>query len=551
MLANVFTKTIRDRWKGPAIASVGLATLLLFGMMVYRDFDLSLYTNMPEAVRALMNIGDDVDASGLAYGAIYSSYGALTLAGLALSMGSASIAGEERKGTIGLLLGNPQSRTHVLLSKAASMVTLTGLGALVLWGAGRAAPAILRVDITGMHVGALALHMFVISIFFGFLAMAIGGWTGQRGKASGMTAGILVLSFFAVGIFPFIEGLESVAKAFPWYYYDGGRSVTNGVHWGHLGVLIGGSAVLAVVSVIGVRRRDLREQGVAVTLLDRLRANPHTQKVMERLAGSARVSRISAKTLSDHQTLLIAVGYILFLMGAIIGPFYLLIDEALKDFADQFPEALLAMVGYADMSTPAGWYQTENFSLTVPIALIVVTTVIGARALAGEEARRTMGLLLANPISRSRIVLEKTLTMFIAALVLGVLTFGGTALGSLMAGLGMDMANIAATALLATLLALVFGGVALALSGGTGQTKIATFGTAGIALTLFILNAFLPLSDSLAGLAQWSPFYYYLTSDPLNTGMHWGHAGVLAALTIGLVGVALALFQRRDLRQTG
>ena len=67
----------------------------------------------------------------LAYGAIYTSYGALTLSSLALSMGSASIAGEEKKGTMGLLLGNPKSRTHVLVAKAANvcimaMTTLCG-----------------------------------------------------------------------------------------------------------------------------------------------------------------------------------------------------------------------------------------------------------------------------------------------------------------------------------------------------------------------------------------------------------------------------------------
>ena len=551
MLANVFTKTIRDRWLAMAIGVATLVSFLLLGMWTYRDIDLSLYTEMPAAIREMMGITSDSDAGGLAYGAMYSSYGALTLAALALSMGAASIAGEERDGTIGLLMGNPLSRTRVLLCKAASMVALTGLGALVLWAAGLAVPAMLDVDVTAMHVGALVLHMFVIAIFFGFLAMAIGGWTGNRGMASGTTAGMLVLSFLAVGIFPFIAGWESVAKAFPWYYYDSGRPITNGVHWTHLGLLVGSSAILAALAVVGLRRRDLKEHGVAVTLMDRLRNNPRTQKLIERLAGSARVSRISAKTISDHQTLLIAVGYIVLLMGVAMGPFYLLIDDAVKGFADQFPEVLLAMIGYADMGTAAGWYQTENFSMTIPIALIVVTTVIGARALAGEEAWRTMGLLLANPISRTKVVVEKTLAMLTAAIVVGVLSFVGTAMGSLLAGLGMDMGAIAATSLLATLLGLVFGGVALALSAATGRVKTAVYGTTGMALSFYLLNSFLPLNDGLAGYARWSPFYYYLTSDPLNNGMHWGHAGVLAALTVGLIGLSIVLFERRDLRQVG
>jgi hypothetical protein len=46
-----------------------------------------------------------------------------------------------------------------------------------------------------------------------------------------------------------------------------------------------------------------------------------------------------------------------------------------------------------------------------------------------------------------------------------------------------------------------------------------------------------------------SPFYYYLTSDPLVNGMHWGHGAALIALTAGLTALSTVLFERRDLRQ--
>ncbi len=206
MLSNVFTKTVRDRWKAMAIGSVTLAALFFFGMSVYRDIDISLYTSLPDVLLSLMNIPKDADVGSLAYGAIYTSYGALTLAALALVMGAGSIAGEERNGTLGLLLGNPKSRTQVLLSKAGSMVLLTVLGALVLWGAGRLAPVVLDVSVAGIDVEALLVFMAVNALFYGFLAMAIGAWTGKRGLASGATAGIMVISFVAVGLLPLVEG---------------------------------------------------------------------------------------------------------------------------------------------------------------------------------------------------------------------------------------------------------------------------------------------------------------------------------------------------------
>jgi ABC-2 type transport system permease protein len=101
------------------------------------------------------------------------------------------------------------------------------------------------------------------------------------------------------------------------------------------------------------------------------------------------------------------------------------------------------------------------------------------------------------------------------------------------------------------LLGLVFGALALALSAATGRGKVAVFGSIGVASVSYLAASFLPLSESLAGYTKWLPFYYYLSSDPLLRGMDWGHGGILAGLTLGLVVLSVILFQRRDLRQTG
>ena len=355
MMATVFTKTIRDRWKGSVIGAVTLGLFLLMGMAVYRNIDLTIYTDLPEALRALINIPADADIGSLCYGAIYSSYGALTLAAIAISLGSASIAGEERNGTLGLLLGNPRSRTYVLVSKTASLVLLVALGAVILWGAGRAVPAVLDVDIAGMHVGALVLHMSVNALFYGFMALAIGAWTGRGGFASGVTAGVMFVAFFTAGLFPVVEVLENLARVSPWYYFEASQPVVNGISWGHLGVLLAGVALFGAVALMGINRRDLRGQNSGVTLLDRLRANPRTKRVVDRLAGSTRVSRIWIKTASDHQGLLIVTAGMMFaMMGVMIGPMYSLIDDRLIDFADAFPDTLLALFGGGDMSTAEG-----------------------------------------------------------------------------------------------------------------------------------------------------------------------------------------------------
>ncbi len=552
MLANVFTKTTRDRWKAPVIAVASLALLFFFGMMTYRDIDLSIYTNLPEAFRQLFGISEDTGVASLAYGVILGGYGALTVTAIALAMGATSFAGEERNRTIGLLLGNPKSRTAVLISKAASMVVLTAAMTLFLWVVGLVTPVLLDVSIAGMHVGALTFHLFAISLFFGFLALAIGAWTGSPGVAAGATAGVLFVSFMAVGLFPLVEGFEDLAKAFPWYYFNASKPENNGVNWGHIAVLAIGTIAFAGTAIVGVNRRDLKDQASGVSLIDRLRDHPLTHKVADRLAGSTRVSRIWIKTASEHQGLLLVVAVLMFaFMGVLIGPMYNLIDEAMASLAEAFSPELLALFGGGDMASPEGWYQIETFGMMAPIAVMVVTVTIGARALAGEEERNTMGLLLANPIRRSTVIYQKTAAMVLYAVVVGFATWAGVVVGSLLGNLGMSVGNIGATCLLVTLLGLVYGALALALGAATGRTRIATFGAVGLALVAFVANGLLPFNESLSGLVKWQPFYYYLSSDPLMNGMNWGHGAVLTGLTVALIALSVVLFQRRDLRQTG
>lgn len=552
MVSNIFVKTMRDRWLGWAIAAVSIALLLLFGMAVYRGIDLSVYASLPEAFRSLIGIGDDIDAGGLAVNAMFGGTGAIVMASLALAMGGSAIAGEERDGTMGILLSNPKSRTYVLLSKAAALVLLIGAATVVLWIPVHPIAAMLGVEIGGLDVEALTLHLFINTVFYGLLALALGAMTGNKGTAIGATTAVMAVSFLAVGFLPLVDGGEELRKVLPWYYFDGGDPVRNGIVWGHLAVLTGGSVVFLIASIIGFNRRDLRGQSVGTTMLDRVRGNPMLNRMIGRLAGSARVSSIWVKTVSDYQTLVLVTSALMFLMmGVMLGPMYASFPaEALTVF-EQLPEELMALFGGGDLSTPEGFYSLETFGFMAPVSVIVVTVVMGAGALAGEESRRTMGLLLACPISRNRIVLEKTIPMVLFAFVVGFATFAGVSLGSLVADLGMSIGNIAATSTLQALIGLVFGLLALALSAATGRTAISIYGAVGAALFFHLFNSFGELNDGLAELGWLTPFSYYLGSDPLNNGMNWGDAAVLAALSVILIGLSFVLFERRDIRQRG
>ena len=93
MLTNIFTKTIRDRWRGISIAAGSLAMMLFFAMSVYRNIDISIFTELPDTFLTMMGIPAGAGIGSLAIGELFVTYGAWVLAGLAIVAGSASIAG--------------------------------------------------------------------------------------------------------------------------------------------------------------------------------------------------------------------------------------------------------------------------------------------------------------------------------------------------------------------------------------------------------------------------------------------------------------------------
>ena len=540
--------TLRDRWRGVTIATVSLALMLPLAMAAYRQMDIGLYDNLPEALRTLLGVPAGADLATLAYSVVFSSYGALTIAGVAIAVGTSLVAGEEGRGSLGLLLANPVSRRWFVGARTAGLVTLVVGASVLLWAVGRLSPVLLDVATTGLHVGAFTIHFAASALFYGMLALAIGAWTGSRGAASGGATAVMVLGFFATGLLPLVSGAADLAKIFPWYYLNGSQPLLNGVDRAHVGTLVAGSAALYAVSSVGLVRRDLRNRGVGTTLVDRLRAHPLTKQVVDRIAGSARVSRIWVKTATEHQALLIIVVTAMFwMMGVMMGPIYAGIKALPIDVANVLPESLLTLFGGGNLGTPEGYYRVETFGMMAPIAIVLVAVAVGAKALAGEEENRTMAVLLANPIPRSRVVLEKMLTMVAYAVIVGVATFAGVSVGSLISGLGMNLAHIAATCLLATLVSLVFGALALLLSAATGQTRIAIWVPAGAAVALHVLNSLGEINGAWWG--RLSPFHYYLNSDPLVTGMDWGDGMLLAAITVTLLALAVPAFARRDLRQ--
>ncbi len=253
------------------------------------------------------------------------------------------------------------------------------------------------------------------------------------------------------------------------------------------------------------------------------------------------------KSVADRTPLALLTGAFLGFMGMVLGPMYTSVRGSLLDFMELMPPELVAMVGGVDMTTPAGFISGEMFSIMAPAVVIYVAIASGAKAFAGEMEARSVGLLVANPVSRRRIGVDKAVAMLVHVALASLLMAAGTWLGIIIGDLPVPAANLAAITLHMALLCAATGGLAMLIAVLTGRRMVGMLLAAAVAFVVYIVASFLPLAGSLEALSRLSPWYHYNGSDPLANGADWGSIVILVALTTVPSAAAVLAFERRDL----
>lgn len=196
-------------------------------------------------------------------------------------------------------------------------------------------------------------------------------------------------------------------------------------------------------------------------------------------------------------------------------------NAALTSSFDGLPASVQSAFGLGDLTSAAGYLQGQIFSTLGPVIFLSFAIARGARAIAGEEERGTMDLLLANPLRRSRVVLEKgaaiTLELFGLGLVLWLtlLVFGPVF------EIHVAVGNTAAATASNGALGLLYGAIALCLSGATGRRSLSLGIASGLAGVGYLYTSIAPFVSSLSDRLAISPFQHGYGYKPVANGMQW------------------------------
>jgi ABC-2 type transport system permease protein len=260
---------------------------------------------------------------------------------------------------------------------------------------------------------------------------------------------------------------------------------------------------------------------------------------------------IGLKSLYDQRRGLLAWAVALVLLVGLYAAVYPSVSASTSysDIIDQMPEALRGLFtagGIGDVSSGPGYVYVELLSLMGPLLFLVYAVSTGAGALAGEEERHTLDLLLALPVTRTRVVVEKFLAMLGGLLLMGGVTWA--ALVGLGAAVDMHLStgNTAAAVVHLVLLAAEFGALAVLAGALSGRVVVARAVPSLVAAVGYVLNGLGTTVDWLEPVRKISPFYQYLGHDPIRTGLSATAVGITSLSTLVLVVLAVLAFRRRD-----
>lgn len=223
-------------------------------------------------------------------------------------------------------------------------------------------------------------------------------------------------------------------------------------------------------------------------------------------------------------------------------------QESLNQLANQLPPYMEALFGkVAGFASPEGYLDAKLYLLFMPFVLMVYTIRFGTSIIAGEEQAKTIDLLLANPVSRTRVVLEKYAAMLVAtALLVGVVGFA-VWLAAVLYNFEVNTSGLVAVSLHLYGLMITLGTLAMFIANATANTLVASGVTALIAVVSYFINSFATLSETAERLQPLSLFYYYRGHEPLFSGVHAADLGVFALLSAVFLVLGVVAVNRRDL----
>lgn len=254
------------------------------------------------------------------------------------------------------------------------------------------------------------------------------------------------------------------------------------------------------------------------------------------------------RQLIDMRWQLISFGCGMVLYAAVIALLFPSMREALGQL--QYPQEIGRFFGLErfDFADPRVYFSGEFFA-SGSVIVVIYAAIAATGALAGDEGRGGLEIVLAQPISRRRVFMARALAvatgavLIVAAVLLGWLaTVPFIEIGP---RLTLPELLLATFALLPITLAVIGLGLLL---GAIAPTRGAAAGMLTVLIVAtYLANSLAGTIDAVSWLRYISPFWYADLGAVLTSGIDPAHLAVLLGVAVGATYLGMRAFERREI----
>lgn len=261
-LKNVLLKTLTDNRLTILWWSIGITLFNLLVMGFYPSFGdntqyLDLVKQMPPAL--VKGFIGEVGLGPATYlnGKLYLMILPFIFIIFNILFGSQTLADEEKKGTLDLVLSTQIPRWRLVLEKFLALIVLNIILGFVSFISVMGGAVAVNATLNAGHVLAISLSLTALGILFGSLAMGIAAICGNKQISLGLAGAVAVATYMLNALAPLSTQYAHLQKLSPFYYYLEHNPLVNGLKFGDFSVLIICAIVFIIIGLFVFQKRDL------------------------------------------------------------------------------------------------------------------------------------------------------------------------------------------------------------------------------------------------------------------------------------------------------
>jgi ABC-2 type transport system permease protein len=462
----------------------------------------------------------------------YRAYGSLAIvfAIWALASASGAARGNEERGLTEVVLATGLSRARVLAAHVAAFAIASFVAAL-------AASA-------GLMVGAIAgqesfpigpaieaaVLLAAIGVSCYSLVLLVAQLVAPR-MATGIAGALLLALFLLNSLSRTFDSLHTLRWLSPFRYYELSRPLPPG---GNIDVtatlvLVAIAIVAGGLAALAFQKRDLGAALFAV----RARARPPTYEPSGALVWRAPIVR----DLYDRR-----IGLATWAVGvSAMAALFVVLTKTIVQPLLSIPG--LATYFAAILHGPI--YQSFLSSLWFGVAQLLMAgfaiTQVGRWS--AEDADGRLELILSNPVSRTRVVIERALVLALGALIIAAVSGLAVGLEAHYQSIDLDRGHLAAASLMLVPVTLVFAAIGALLAARLPRATVGILGTFAFASYLMLqVGPILKLPEWFQDLSA-----FKLYGQPLIEGIDWTGLAIMVAIVLAGFWASAIVMQRRDI----